>query len=168
MAPHDPWAMGVSGSLNGTLATPILKGRTARWQALGVTGVPAITIEALLRKTYAAFNARDIKAVLAVMDADVDWPNGMEGGRVIGHDGVRSYWTQQWSIIDPSVTPERFVTEGDGRIAVDVHQVVRDLQGNVLVDVMIQHVYRVENGLIQSMEIRNDSQGGEYAEASSP
>ncbi len=88
------------------------------------------------------------------MDANVDWPNGMEGGRVIGHDAVRSYWTRQWSIIDPKVTPDRFVAQKDGRIAVHVHQVVRDLEGNVLADVMIQHVYRVENSLILSMEIR--------------
>jgi ketosteroid isomerase-like protein len=115
-----------------------------------------MTIKELLTRTYAAFNARDIKAVLAVMDADVDWPNGMEGGRVIGHDQVRRYWLQQWSMIDPTVTPERFVTEADGRIAVEVHQVVHDLEGNVLADVMIQHVYRFENGLIKSMEIRDD------------
>ncbi len=115
-----------------------------------------MNIEDLLKKAYAAFNARDIEAVLAVMHADVDWPNGKEGGRVIGHDEVRSYWTRQWSMIDPKVTPERFVTEADGRIAVDVHQVVRDLQGNVLADAMIQHVYLVENGLIKSVEIRSD------------
>ncbi len=48
-----------------------------------------MTIEALLTKSYAAFNARDIEAVLAVMHVDVDWPNGMEGGRVLGHDEVR-------------------------------------------------------------------------------
>ncbi len=125
-----------------------------------------MSIEDLLKRAYAAFNARDIEAILAVMDVDVDWPNGMEGGRVIGHGKVRRYWTRQWSMIDPHVTPECYVTEEDGRIAVDVHQVVRDLQGNVLADVMIQHVYRVENGLIKSMEIRKESKGGGHAEAS--
>ena len=30
--------------------------------------------------TYRAFNARDIDAGLAVLAADVDWPNGMDGG----------------------------------------------------------------------------------------
>jgi ketosteroid isomerase-like protein len=44
---------------------------------------------ALLERTYAAFNARDIDAVLAVMHPDVDWPNGMDGGRVHrGPDGA--------------------------------------------------------------------------------
>jgi hypothetical protein len=37
-----------------------------------------------LQATYAAFNARDIDAVLAQMTADVDWPNAWEGGRVQG------------------------------------------------------------------------------------
>ena len=53
-----------------------------------------MTIEDLLTKSYAAFNARDIETALALMHADVDWPNGMEGGRVIGHDEVRQYGTR--------------------------------------------------------------------------
>ena len=113
-----------------------------------------MTGEDLLRQAYTAFNARNVDAVLALMAADVDWPNGMEGGRVAGHDAVRSYWLRQWGIVNPTVTPERFVAEPDGRIAVQVHQVVRDLQGNLLADETVQHVYRLENGLIQSMEIR--------------
>ncbi|MFN8467542.1 MAG: nuclear transport factor 2 family protein [Caldilineaceae bacterium] len=118
-----------------------------------------MTNEELLKQAYTAFNVRDIDAVLALMAADVDWPNGMEGGRVAGHGAVRSYWLRQWSMINPAVTPQRFVTEPDGQIAVQVHQVVRDLQGNLLADEIVQHVYRIENGLIQSMEIRRAGSG---------
>ena len=113
-----------------------------------------MTIEDLLTKSYAAFNARDIEAVLAVMHVDVDWPNGMEGGHVLGHDEVRKYWTRQWSMINPTVTPTRFMTEEDGRIAVEVHQVVRDLEGNVISEGVVKHVYQIEDGLVRSMEIR--------------
>ena len=113
-----------------------------------------MNIEELITKTYAAFNARDINAVLAVMHPDVDWPNGWEGGRVLGHDEVRKYWTRQWKAINPTVTPERFVKGEDGHIAVLVHQVVRDLEGNVISDGMVEHVYQLEDGLIKSMEIR--------------
>jgi hypothetical protein len=45
--------------------------------------------------------------------------------------------------------------EPDGRIAISVHQVVRDLAGQTVADEMIEHIYRIENGLIESMEIRN-------------
>ena len=53
--------------------------------------------EELLRRAYAAFNARDIDGALALMHPDVDWPNGMEGGREHGHDAVRAYWERQFA-----------------------------------------------------------------------
>ncbi len=110
--------------------------------------------ESILKKAYEAFNARDIDTVLSLMHSEVDWPNGWEGGRVHGHSGVRDYWTRQWAAIDPHVEPVRFHTEESGRTIVDVHTVVRDHEGNVVVDQMIQHVYLFQDGLIHSMEIR--------------
>jgi len=110
----------------------------------------------LLKHVYAAFNARDLDAVLAALHADVDWPNAGEGGRVRGHDGVRDYWTRQWAVIDPHVEPVRFATDEAGRTIVDVHQVVRDPAGVVTADEMVRHVYVVTDGLIRSMEIRRD------------
>jgi len=62
----------------------------------------------LLKRLYDRFNARDMEAVLATMRKDVMWANGMEGGHVYGHDGVRSYWTRQWAKIDPHVEPTGF------------------------------------------------------------
>ena len=109
----------------------------------------------LLVSAYEHFNARDVDSVLKNMHKDVDWPNGMEGGRINGHDAVREYWTRQWSVLDPHVEPVSFADESDGRTAVQVHQTVRDLAGNVILDQMVQHVYHIQNGLIQSMEIRD-------------
>ena len=109
----------------------------------------------LLREAYAAFNRRDIASVLALMNSDVDWPNGMEGGRVRGHDEVRAYWTRQWAVVDPYVEPARIVEGDSGDMVVEVHQVVRDLAGKVLVDRMVQHVYRIRGGLIERMDIRD-------------
>jgi ketosteroid isomerase-like protein len=108
----------------------------------------------LLRRVYAAFNRREIETVLAVMHPDVDWPNGMEGGRVLGTAAVRDYWKRQFEVLDPHVEPTGFAAENDGRIAVTVHQVVHDIAGKLLVDQIIQHVYEVRDGLIRSMEIR--------------
>lgn len=107
-----------------------------------------------LRKAYQAFNARDIDSVLAVLHPNVAWANGMEGGFVHGHDGVRDYWSHQWSLIDPHVEPQRFTTDETGQTVVDVHQVVRDLNGTIVVDQMVQHVYAIEHGLIKRMEIK--------------
>jgi ketosteroid isomerase-like protein len=107
----------------------------------------------LLRRAYEAFNARDIDSALALMHPDVDWPNGMEGGRVLGRAAVRGYWTRQFQVIDSRVEPESFTTDADGRVAVDVHQVVHDAAGELLSDGHVKHVYTVRDGLIERMEI---------------
>jgi dihydrofolate reductase len=73
---------------------------------------------------------------------------------VYGHQGVREYWTRQWGLIDPHVEPQGFKIEEDGRIAVSVHRVVRDLKGNILSDEMVQHIYLIQDGLVISMEIK--------------
>ena len=112
------------------------------------------TDQELLEKTYAAFNARDLDGALSAMHRDVEWPNGMEGGTVLGHAGVRAYWTRQWRMIDPHVDPEKFHRDDAGRIVVGVHQVVRDLNGKVLMDRMVEHIYNIDNNLIRKMEIR--------------
>jgi ketosteroid isomerase-like protein len=109
--------------------------------------------EALLRDIYAAFNARDIDAVLATMHDDVDWPNAFEGGRVVGRDDVRDYWRRQFTQIDPRVEPRRFTDAGDGRVAVAVHQLVRAIDGTVLADREVTHVYSLRDGLIARMDV---------------
>jgi SnoaL-like domain len=108
----------------------------------------------LLTSVYEAFNRRDIDRILPAMDPAVEWPNGMEGGWVYGRDGVRSYWTRQWGMIDPRVIPVRFEVDELGRIVVDVHQTIRSLAGEVLVDRIVQHVYVIREGMIARMEIR--------------
>ena len=106
-----------------------------------------------LRRQYAAFNARELDTVLASLHAGVDWPNVIDGGRVRGHDDVRAYWTRQFAEIDPSVEPVRFAWRSGDRVAVDVHQVVRGLDGNVLADAEVVHVYTFWEGLVERMEI---------------
>jgi hypothetical protein len=110
--------------------------------------------EVILKQTYKRFNDRNIDATLAMMHPEVDWPNGMEGGIEHGHQAVRNYWVRQWKIFDPHVEPTEYNKEEDGRINVTVHQVVHDLEGNLLVDQIIQHVYTFEDGLIKAMEIQ--------------
>jgi ketosteroid isomerase-like protein len=91
--------------------------------------------ETSLRATYAAFNERDIDAVLARMTADVDWPNAWEGGRAVGPDAVREYWARQWAAIDPHVQPTAFVERplvGEGDVV---------------------HVYAFRDGLISRMDV---------------
>ncbi|WP_435018445.1 nuclear transport factor 2 family protein [Tundrisphaera sp. TA3] len=107
----------------------------------------------LLHAIYAAFNARDIDAAVALMTDDVAWPRAFKGGSVLGPQAVGAYWAEQWGEIDPHVEPVAFHPEGDGRILVDVHMVVRDLAGAVLADELVGHRFTFERGLIRGMEI---------------
>ncbi|GAB3992069.1 hypothetical protein GCM10028807_24330 [Spirosoma daeguense] len=107
----------------------------------------------ILRQLYQDFNARHIDAVLAHMHTDVAWPNGWEGGYVSGQDEVRAYWLRQWEQINPTVEPLAFETRPDGQIAINVRQLIKDLDGNVLSDSLLNHVYRFENGKVRTMTI---------------
>jgi len=113
-----------------------------------------IAEEGLMRRIYASFNKRDIETVLAAMHEDVLWANGMEGGHVHGREGVRAYWTRQWAMVDPRVDPVAFSVGPEGEIVIEVHQVVRDLSGSLLIDQMVGHIFRIEDGLIRRFDIR--------------
>lgn len=125
-------------------------------QSVGATLVKETTMSdtELFENMYAAFNRRDIDAVLALMTADVDWPNGWEGGRVRGHAAVRDYWLRQWKELDPQVTPEAVRRELDGQVVVTVRQRVKDLSGHVVADGLVEHAYRFDRGKIAAMSIR--------------
>ena len=109
--------------------------------------------EESLRALYRAFNARDIDTVLAAMTPDVDWPNGWEGGRVVGHDAVRRYWERQWAEVRARVEPTGIQERPDGTVEVGVHQVVRDRGGALLAVADVRHVYTFAGGLVQRMDI---------------
>jgi hypothetical protein len=111
------------------------------------------TPDVFLRHIYDRFNARDMETVLAAMREDVTWANGMEGGYVNGRDGVRSYWTRQWAMVDPRVEPLEFSPGPQGETIVRVHQVVRDLSGAPLADLEVKHIFWIKEGLIERFDI---------------
>ncbi len=107
----------------------------------------------LIQDAYAAFNARDIDAVLLVMNSDVKWSRAWEGDYANGHSEVRAYWERQWKEIDPKVTPVGFRERENGTFEVDVDQLVKDLQGNILFDGKVKHLYIIKDGLLQQMDV---------------
>jgi hypothetical protein len=107
----------------------------------------------LIAEAYSAFNRRDIDSALALMSENVSWPKASEGGRVVGKEEIRSYWTRQWKQFDPHVEPIEVIDRGAGKIDVRVHQLVKSLGGDVLSDNEVGHVYTIANGLIERMDI---------------
>ena len=89
------------------------------------------------------------------MQPDVDWPNGMDGGRLYGHQQMREYWKRMWATVDPQVTPMMYDGSKIGTtMLVHIRQFIRDLAGKVIVDQPVQHVFSIRDGLIERMDIR--------------
>jgi len=107
----------------------------------------------IIVEAYAAFNRRDIPAVLGYMSREVEWANGWEGGHVRGHEAVAEYWTRQWRELDPNVDPVDFHQREDDRLDVTVHQVVKDKEGKLLFEGTVHHVYTFEGDKISRMDI---------------
>ncbi len=111
------------------------------------------TNQEFLQSLYDAFNQREIETIISLMRPDVKWANGLEGGFVYGRDAVREYWTAQFQNILPELETLGFETDENGRDIVTVHQVVKDLQGNVLADMTVRQIFTIEGGLISRYEI---------------
>jgi hypothetical protein len=115
-----------------------------------------------INRLYENFNARDIDSVLAMLTEDVMWANAMEGGYARGHEGIREYWTRQWSMVSPHVEPVGFRNLDDGSIFVEVIQTIRDLEGNPLhnqthglKDKTVGHIFRFRDGRVYRFDVRD-------------
>ena len=110
--------------------------------------------QTLIAQAYSAFNRRDIDGALALMSENVSWPKASEGGRVVGKEEIRSYWTRQWKEFDPQVEPLEVIDREGGVTEVKVHQLVKSLGGDVLFDGEVWHVYIIANGRIERMDLK--------------
>ena len=111
----------------------------------------------IIEQAYSAFNKRDIDGALVLMMVDVSWPKASEGGKVVGKEEIRAYWIRQWAEFDPHVEPLAMTEEDGGKIRVRVHQLVKSLQGDVLSDSEVFHVFTVKGGLIAAMDLGDEA-----------
>ena len=118
-------------------------------------------LQLFFQKLYKDFNERNIEAVILHMNKDVKWANAMEGGYVHGHDGVRDYWTRQFSMIDPNVTPLEISDDND-RIKVRVRQVVHDLDGQLLSEDIVLHFFRLQNHKVEQFDVEPFAEGVDH------
>jgi NAD(P)-dependent dehydrogenase (short-subunit alcohol dehydrogenase family) len=121
--------------------------------------VQAADTKTLIERAYSAFNKRDINGALALMTEEVSWPKASEGGKAAGKEEIRAYWTRQWGEFDPHVEPLVIREQEGDRVRVRVHQLVKSLQGDVLSDSEVLHVFTLKNGLIAAMELGDGADG---------
>lgn len=101
---------------------------------------------------YAAWSAGDVPAVVACLHPDVDWPEPWSGGRVRGQDAVAAHLTAQGLDLRLTLRPLEVRATGGG-LAVTVHQVVRDTDGDVLSDTTVLHTLTVRDGLVGRLDV---------------
>ena len=101
---------------------------------------------------YKNFNERKIDLVIANLTEDVKWANGMEGGYVYGHNGVRAYWARQFLLVSSNVTPITIDRENES-VKIKVHQIVHDLDGKLLADEIVYHFFHLIGNKIAEFNI---------------
>ena len=111
--------------------------------------------QTLIAQAYSAFNQRNVDGALALMSENVSWPKASEGGRVVGKEEIRAYWTRQWQEFDPHVEPIEVIDREGGMTDVKVHQLVKSLGGDVVSDSEVWHVYTIANDLIERMDLKD-------------
>ena len=112
-----------------------------------------ISNEEFLRKLYDAFNRREIETVLSMIAEDVKWANGMEGGFIYGRDNVREYWRRQFEVFSPQLEILKIETNQNERTVVIVHQIVKDLEGNIVAERTVEQIFTFDRELIKTFEI---------------
>lgn len=113
------------------------------------------------QQLYKNFNDRKIDLVISHMTDNVKWANGMDGGYVYGHDAVKDYWTRQFTMVSSNVSPLE-IEAANEIVKIKVHQVVQDLNGNLLADEFVYHIFHLQENKIAVFEI------GEKIKNSSP
>jgi hypothetical protein len=112
-----------------------------------------VNTKEVISQAYSTFNQRDVDGTLALMSENVSWPKASEGGRVVGKQDIREYWTRPWADFDPHLDVLEVIDRENGKTEVKVHQLVKNLKGDVLSDTELWHVYTIQNNLIERMDI---------------
>jgi len=87
----------------------------------------------------------------------VSWPKASEGGKIVGKEVIRAYWTRQWGEFDPHVVLLAITEEDGGKVRVRAHQLVKSLERDVLSDSEVLRVFTMESDLIAAMNLGNEA-----------
>lgn len=115
---------------------------------------------ALLIQLFEAYNRGDFPAFAAGLRDDVDWPDQIHGGRLIGPAAIKDYWDANAQLIKVEINPIAFALEADGRVRVEVNQVVRGLTGSLWSDIQVRQYYTLHDGQVSRMDVERLNEPG--------
>lgn len=109
--------------------------------------------QAILEGLYEAYNRRDVPAMVAALDPGVEWFDQLAGAPIKGRDAVGAYWTAQFEVMRPEVTPVAFETLPDGRVVVTASQAMKRTDGQLWGNERVTHVITFgDDDLIRRMD----------------
>lgn len=109
--------------------------------------------QALLTKVYDAYNRRDFADLSVFLAPDTNWPDMVEGGRLVGPKALSDYWNRNDKLITVDIAVVSIAALTDGRVAADVNQIVRNLAGQVWSDTCERHIFTLRDGRIARLDI---------------
>ena len=109
--------------------------------------------QTLLTKVYDAYNRRDFAAFSAFLTPDINWPDSVEGGRLIGPNALGAYWARNDKSITVDIAVVSIAALPDGRVAAEVNQIVRNLAGQVWSDTCERHVFTLRDGMVARLDV---------------
>ncbi len=114
---------------------------------------------AMIEEFYHAFNTRDLDMFLEHLAPGVELPDILTGGEIHGRDEVPAFCQKQWQEIDPTVEPMRINIAADGSAHVLVDQLIRALDGEVLQNRRVEHIFEFEGPFIRRLTVIGLAQG---------
>jgi hypothetical protein len=111
-------------------------------------------LESMVRESYAGFNARNAEVAAQGLSPDVEWPDQLEGGTIVGREAVIAYWRRQWKTFDPTMEPLQLTWADDGDLVVNVRQVLKGPGDIIIVNGFVRHIYTFRDGLAVRLQIR--------------
>jgi ketosteroid isomerase-like protein len=109
--------------------------------------------QALLTKVYDAYNRRDFADLSVFLAPDTNWPDLVEGGRLIGPEALGAYWARNDKMITVDIAVVSITNQPDGRVAAEVNQVVRNLAGQVWSDTCERHIFTLRDGMVARLDV---------------
>jgi hypothetical protein len=88
------------------------------------------------------------------MTQDVSWPKASEGGKIVGKEEIRAYWSRQWGEFEPYVEALAITEGGGGKVRIRLHRIVKNILRDVLSGSEVFHVYTVNADLSQTWTSR--------------
>ena len=114
--------------------------------------------EELLTRFFQAYNQGDWTAISALTTPDVDWPDQISGGRVIGHDALEVYWKSSSGLVQVELALLALAALPDGRVRADLNQSVHNAStGQLWSDNRVTQTYVLRDGLIARMDVEPET-----------